>query len=540
MTRKTVHLFILLLFISTGGFSQTLKFGTTEEMLRNQTSSIQNYVGVLNNTYLVVENDYGKMMDMKNNILSNIHRYNTESLVNKGNVNVNKTADEQVGPDKIIFLDFITWGNKLIGFYTIKGSSSKKTYTAFANFFDADLKPIGKRIEMGEFYHRYDKGAYFKQGGLLINGRNKLAVANEFKYSISPDSSRLVMLSTPKEGSTFNLEFKIFDKDLNNINNATVVIPVKEKVAGIDQFLSGNNGMIYVTTTTYKNKQKRKEVEDDDDFYTEVHQIDTKNNNKVQTASIELPGRSIVNMSSCLDQKGNLTSIGMYHDLGNDKLNRRVQGLFTIKLNPESFTLSNPDFKEFSNEFLFKFLYAEDTLKAKGLGISFGLTQFVHREDGGIYAIGQDRYTSVVTRGSTGAMNSYYDHFGISIYCYIDPFGKLSWVDGINSSRSYLQMSTITAGALYFYQNKKFYVGVDSNNKKTKKELRWGIEFSIYNDDGKQDTAKFIEYNDELQNFSLVPTTFFKTQANTYIVTMYKNATLSGALHKRSVMKIEF
>ncbi len=493
--------------------AQTVKFGVPEEMEQKGTAALDGVAGVLNNTYFVVENDFGKSMDFKNNIRTKIRRYSVSNLGNKGLVYLNPLVGDGLDEDKIIFTDIFQWNNRVVGFYTIKAKATKEIFPVYARFFDGNLKPIGKKdILVGEINHQYESNAYFGQSGGILNGRNKLAVRDEFLFSISPDSSTLVIMMPAPSKSDFNVKCRIIDKELSIVKEVTAVIPIQSKRADIAGFQIGNNGTVYLLTKTYKSKAQRKEEKDEDAFITEIHSINPENGN-VQSKPINISGKTILKPTFTIDALGKPTIVCMYSDNSRDN---NAHGIYALKIDPVSLAPTSQDQREFDSELLLNELDEKDIKKGRGI-LPVEMENFTHRPDGGIYAIGRWSGKMVVARGSTGAMNSYYNIFGTTVFCYVDAAGKVRWSKGMKTDSESLEALTPVNGAVLLYRDNKAYVGFASDNGLKKKELKRGIQFNSFDDNGVKTTGRFNEFTEGLEDFEIVTSTFSQVSSDQYM-----------------------
>ncbi len=537
--KKNIFLLILLHFFILSISAQTLKFGIAEEMLQNRTAALDNVIGVINNNYLIVENDFGKALDFNNNIRTNVRKYSVSNLINKGNIYLNPLVSDGMDEDKIIFTDIFLWKNRVVGFYTLKGKSTQKSFPVYARFFDGNLRPISKKsIDIGEFPHNYQSAATFNQGGTLVNGRNKMAVRDEFVFRVSPDSSKLVMIMPAEGKGDFNLKCKVFDQNLSLIKEVSAAIPIQSKQASIVKFLVGNDGKVHLLTRTLKSKSERKESKDDDDYLLEIHSINTGTDNAVQTKPLSVSNKMLLAHSMVLDASGNLNIIAMYRDLSSEK-GSGAHGIYAAKFETQSLKMITEDSHEFNEELLKKEVSEKDIKKGKGI-MSFPLSEFTVRPDGGIYAMGQSVRTITISRGSTGALNSYYTEYGTTVFCFIDPAGKIRWAKGIDTYETNQETLTSTAGSIHFYRNGNYYVGYSTDNKLKKKEMKRGVSFSGYDDSGVAVTEKFTPYSDDLQDFGLVARSFYRANDNTVMGCMYKGDLRSRKAFEMAIVQMKF
>lgn len=500
-----LFLFTLFFFVSLVGYAQILRSGSPENMFQVYTSSISDKIGFQNNKYYIIEKDYGKVFDFKNNILSKIVEYDLGTLNSTNSLNLNKIVEPGTDEDKIIFNSIFRWNNKIVGFYTKKGNATRRTFTVYGRFFDDSFNPSGEIIELGEADH--NNGNNFGQSGLLVNGRDKLAVADKFDYRISPDSSKFLMLCSLAKKSNKNIMFKLFDKNLNHIDNISASIPLKNETATLYNYKIDNNGNIYILAETYvKVKDKRYEYSK----LFELHIIDAKNFNAVSTIPISDKNYSILTSNLLLDRKGLPTIIGSYKNQDGEEY-----GNYCLKINPITKEIQTASFKE-SKE-LRKYLGIGE--KNEKYPPSF--SKFMVRPDGGIYAINQALGSTLKERGSTGAFNTYLNSFGNIVYTFIDSSGNVKWWQYQINSHQSKEYETVTGDYFYFFRNGLFFLGFNSDNAKEGNDYKRGVKLIRVTDDGIWN-KELLEFPNNVQSFRVVPSTFGIVDTNTYILSMYK------------------
>lgn len=530
----------LCLVVTKNTIAQKASFGPEEDMLRKNTSAITGSIVLDNGQYYLLENDYGALMDFKNNIRTHFRQYNLTGLASRGVTNINPLIEEGKDQDDVLITGLLNWKNRIVTFYTLRGNPSSPVYPAYGRILDQQLRPQGKVIDLGDFSHRMSSSSTYWQTGTLLNGRSKLNVANEFHYRLSPDSSLLMIMAASSDRNDFNVKFNVFNEKLEKVNTVSADIPIKTKKATLEQMLISNKGIIYLLVYNYKSNAQKKEEENDDDYVTEVYSIDPSKNNEVKSVTIQIPQSTTLRPSMSMDINGNPTVIGWYRSMATENAKIRATGLFNIKINEQTFTTSAPSFKTFHDEFLVNLMDEKSLKKIGGYALStIPFTQFLPTTDGGMFAVGQLRYKSVRARGTTGALNTYLDHFGNIVYCYIDPNGKIEWLDGLYHDSRIIEWTTPLNSPVLFTINNQLHVGMNGDNGLKKKELRFGLQFGVYNSKGKV-TNKFVELNDELQQHYIVGATAAKTNNRTILIGLSKPVTSAFGGQKCSVMKLEF
>jgi|GEM_PF-6040618 len=540
LQKYALSVFVVCLFFASAIHAQKASFGPEEDMLRKNTSAITGSIVLGNGQYYLLENDYGALMDFKNNIRTHLRQYNLTGLATRGVTNINPLIEEGKDQDDILITGLLNWKNRIVAFYTLRGNPSSTAYPAYGRIFDQQLRPQGKIADLGDFSQIMSASSVYWQTGTLLNGRSKLNVVNQFHYRLSPDSSLLMIMARSSDKNNFNVKFNVFNETLEKVNTVSADIPIKTQKATLEQMLISNKGIIYLLVYNFKSNAQKKEEENDDDYVTELYSIDPAKNNEVKSVTIQVPQSTTLRPSLTLDIKGNPTVIGWYRSAVTENEKIRATGLFSIKIDEQTFKASAPSLKTFHEEFLINLMDERSVKRIGGYSLStIPFTQFLPASNGGVFAVGQLRYKSVRARGTTGALNTYLDHFGNIVYCYIDPNGKIEWLDGLYHDSKIIEWTTHLYAPVLFTINDQLHVGMNGDNGLKKREQRFGINFGVYNSKGKV-TDKFVELNEELQQHYIVGPTTNKINGRTILIGLVKPVTSAFGGQKCSVMKIDF
>jgi hypothetical protein len=415
--------------------------------------SVRGCAGIFDDSYYILENDYGGPRDFKNNITTYITCFSISQGKIKFRLNLNEIlAESKKELDKILFYDVITWKGKLIAFYTHKNASASD-FPVIAAIFDSNGKLIKSAIEMGIIPHKDASGTFLNQGGLIVNGRNTLSVIHELKFKITPDSSKLAMYVTP-EGKEGNIKVLIYDPNLNLVQTVVSALPFDTKTADLYEFAFDNNGLLYFLTKANLSKSGKKNEKDDDGVF-QLHQINTGANNTIKSFPIVVSDKIVNQAGIFLKNDNELYCFGTYHDAGDKKTNGRTTGAFSafLKTGANKFVTSQFDISEPNRVSMEPY----EKKKAKdGLLHDFALQNAFPDNNGGMYVVMNADIIKVTVRGSTGAMNSYEEQTFSNIYFYISKDKKIKWLTGTTDFAKNAEMATRIDRTLYYVRSDQF------------------------------------------------------------------------------------
>jgi hypothetical protein len=241
---------VLLIFLSLFLFAQngSVDEGPVIDMGYKGVGAVKGTAGIIGDNYYVIENDYGRKLDFSNNIKTtlSILSLKTGNLIKRLSLNELVAANSTRGINKVLFCGVVTWKDKVIGFFTYKDRDGTE-FRADAIILDQDghLEKSGQ--EIGPFTHELLTENFETQIRNRTGARNTMSVVNDFKFSFSPDSSRLLVQCAPNLGQS-NIYFKIYKPGMLLEKEITAVIPVKAKKETIEQFAFDNSGIIYLIT----------------------------------------------------------------------------------------------------------------------------------------------------------------------------------------------------------------------------------------------------------------------------------------------------
>lgn len=432
MKSYTLSILLVQQLISFGLFSQKyIEFGTLQPMGFSKLGAIRGCAGMIGDNYYILENDYGRKFDFNNNSATIVTIMSVSTGRLKKRVNLNEMiSTSRKEYNSILFNDVLVWKDKLVGFYTYKNAGANK-FLANIIVCDKDGKLIEAGKQLGDFTHDYAAGSFLWQGGLIVNGRNTLSVMNDFQYRFTPDSSWIITLSAPENG---NVSFNLLNADLSQQKKVSVNLPLKAKVADLQDFRLDNNGLIYLITKTYKSASERRKVKEDDDYFYELHLINTNDNNKITSLDLNTDGKAIHTANIILTPDNRAICLGNFWNTSEKKGRDELYGFFTVAVNTSDlksskrnvYDLPEDEINRIREYMIFKFK------PRKGVGVpdKFFLTKELFTKDGEIYAVSSAEVLNVIVRGQTGALNSYTEGTRGYMVCRIDKSGKIKWATG--------------------------------------------------------------------------------------------------------------
>jgi hypothetical protein len=415
MKKSTICVFFLVNSLSLFSQNNAIIEGPVIDIGYNGHGALKGTAGIIGDNYYIIENDYGRALDFNNNIKTSltILSLTTGNLVKRIPLNELVAAQSKQGINKVLFCGVVVWKDKVIGFFTYKDPNGTE-FRADAIILSPDGRVEQSGQEIGTFTHEILTETIPTQPVGRKGGRNTLSVTNDFRFCFTPDSSHLLVQCAPDVNQA-NIRFKVYKPGMLLEKEINVVIPVKGKREFIEQFTMDNAGMIYLITRG--------------DKFT-LHTINTAQNNHLISKNFELIGKGISNASLGFTEKGTPIIAGVYHD--NTK-SSGIHGAYAFKpeASPGQFSINMRDFPDSVIENL---LGKKALKKGEGLFEAIRFMRFVPKPGGGLYAFGQSNTITTVARGTTGALNSYFEETWLHAAYSITEEGKILWesIAGLN------------------------------------------------------------------------------------------------------------
>lgn len=310
----------------------------------------------------------------------------------------------------------------------------------FMQEYNSKMEPVGKGTELAS-YTIESRRMRFKGSFDIYQSENRDYFA--------------VVWTIPgrrEEHSTYG--FKVFNKNLELINEGEYEVPFQEQFSDIDGFYVSDYGDLFVTVTEYK-ESDRKNVFRMLTDYVAVHIYQLKEGD-FETMKIDLEGKRVEAMSFNSDNDKIFAITGIY---GDEDFNG-VSGLFYMKVDFKKQEVLNEGFEEFGDGFITsdwtdrqkkKQERKEKRGKAKQPTFYSYVMREVHPlEDGGLVGTMEQYYVRVVTsqNAQTGATTTTYYYYYNDIVAYkVGADGGFEWLTKIDK----YQVSTNDGGYFSSY-----------------------------------------------------------------------------------------
>lgn len=324
----------------------------------------------------------------------------------------------------------------------------------YMKVFNDSIEPVGKDILLAsyEMIKGHSKG-WFK----IIESRNKEYFA--------------VLWEIPAKGDNRDrYGFKIFDKELNEINDGEYPIPFDRELSEIHAHHISDKGDYFLSITEYKEGEGRG-FRNKLDFKA-VHIFHIAEDG-LQDFTLELNGKRVEAMAMTSDTNNIFTITGIFGNPGE----YGVKGVFYQRMDLNNGEILSEGFRDFDKDFITLGWTEKEKKRAKrreerGKGepqlYNFKMKEAVIMPDGSIVGTMEQYYiqTRTYTDSRTGQSSTTYYYYYNDIICYkINTDGEFNWLDKI---RKY-QVSTNDGGPYSSYStfvnnNKIYFVFNDSSD----------------------------------------------------------------------------
>lgn len=291
--------------------------------------------------------------------------------------------------------------------------------------------------------------------------------SGEFKFDYSIDSSRiLVYYDLPydkQENEKFGLH--VLDKEMNTMWSREVTIPIKEKLASIEDFTISNQGNVYVLVKKYDKKAKEKRKGEVN--YSYVLLGYRENNDQVSELSITLGDLYLKQMGIAVNPEEEVICVGFYNDEKEDELD----GSFYLRMNGETGEALSKNYQPFSEDFLlghnterFEKKKKKKLSKGKDLYIpEFKTKAIILHADGSVISVSEDSYVTVLTQTTPEGQVSqtYFFHDNNIAIIKIQPSGEIEWSKRITKYQ-YVRTNDYNSFALFPHKDKLHFIYNDN------------------------------------------------------------------------------
>lgn len=230
--------------------------------------------------------------------------------------------------------------------------------------------------------------------------------------------------------------FKVFDMDMELVNDGEYTLPFDPKLSAIHEHHVSNTGDYFLCLTEYEKDEKRRWLKNGTNYKT-LHIYHISDDEGLQDFELELDGKQVVAMAMSSDENGVFTITGIY----GEKDVMGVSGVFYRKVKLESGELLSEGFRKFDDEFITE--YWPDRVKRKvqkqqdrGKGdaylYNYRMRDVTFLKDGSILGTMEQYYVQMRSnpdaRASGQTSNVYYYYYNDIIVYKVGPTGEFDWV----------------------------------------------------------------------------------------------------------------
>lgn len=250
--------------------------------------------------------------------------------------------------------------------------------------------------------------------------------------------------------------FKVFDKNLEEINIGEYPLPFDKDLIVINAHHIANNGDYFLALTEFDDDEKKSYMRNRL-RYKELH-IYHISEDGLTDFVLDVKGQRVDAMAMTSDSSGIFTITGLYGQMEK----RGVQGVFYQRVDMSTAAMISEGFKEFPNEFITQDWSEKDWKKQKKKeerGIidepqlfNYDMREAVILEDGSVVGTMEQYYVQVRSYSdmqSGQSSNTYYYYYNDIIVYRIDPAGNFEWIEKIPK----FQVSTNDSGFYSSYES---------------------------------------------------------------------------------------
>ncbi|PWL33112.1 MAG: hypothetical protein DCO96_01805 [Fluviicola sp. XM-24bin1] len=328
-------------------------------------------------------------------------------------------------------------GDKFVVFLSDRQEGENKF---FMQEYGQNIEPTSEAEELGSY--------------ILESKRRRFQGTFNLYQSESRDYFAVVWTIPGKREEQATYGFKVFDADLELLNEGEYEVPFEEQFSTIDGFYLSDFGDLFVTITEYKESEEKKLFRNFAD-YVSVHIYHLKEGD-IEEMEIDLDGKRVEAMSFNSDNERIFVITGIY----GDKEASGVKGLFYLKADFKKQSILNEGFEEFGEDFIMsdwsdrqkkKQEKKEKKGKAKEPTLYSYIMREVHpMEDGSIVGTMEQYYVRVVTNynAQTGTTTTTYYYYYNDVVVYkVGSDGGFEWLAKVDK----YQVSTNDGGYFSSY-----------------------------------------------------------------------------------------
>jgi len=309
----------------------------------------------------------------------------------------------------------------------------------FVQEYGTDLQPLGNAMELASYS--------------IESRRIRFRGSFDVYQSENRDYFAVVWTIPGKREEHATYGFKVFDADLQVINDGEYEVPFQEQFSTIDGFYLSDFGDLFVTVTEYKESDEKRVFRRLTD-YVAVHIYHLKDGD-FESMTVNLEGKRVEAMSFNSDNDKIFAITGIY----GDKDFSGVSGLFYLKVDFKKQDVLNEGFEPFGEGFITsdwsdRQKKKQERREKRGKSKEPTLYSYVMREvhpleDGGLVGTMEQYYVRVVTTTNANGQQTttYYYYYNDVVAYKVGVDGGFDWLAKVDK----YQVSTNDGGYFSSY-----------------------------------------------------------------------------------------
>jgi hypothetical protein len=247
----------------------------------------------------------------------------------------------------------------------------------------------------------------FSSNGSLVGGLKKIVEmpaksksnSGAFDIRVSKDSTKFLCVNVPpyEKYSGEKFGFKVFDENLNTLDNAQVSLPNNFKyfIVEQDEITLSNDGIVYMLAKNIQQKSDKEKGEAS--YFFQLLAINPHGTGEVTTYDLKLPEKAITDISYSLEEGKYIICSGFYGNVkGSAYSTGQIDGVFYFRINKDTKGIESTGVKALDHDFIADLTSEKNANKGKGISNNFTLMNFAKRTDGGAVLVSEyrDTYTT--------------------------------------------------------------------------------------------------------------------------------------------------
>jgi hypothetical protein len=416
--------------------AQQVKLGTPDYVKHKMlTTDIRTSPGVVGDHYYVIYSDFGVAFGTKRTLDTYIKDYS----IKRGHLTKSIYLNPVISPkDNSVYINHVyLWKDRFLVLFTGRNRSGSQ-FPVSGQLVDLDGRAVGSPVPLGFLPHA-SRGKGLAGLADAFGGASIMGPLRALEGVFSSDSSTMAILTAP-EGEKDQGTLVIIDSGLHVVDKLNCDFPIDQNAFQLLQFRQHASGAMYVLIREGKTLSRKNATYD-------LFRIDTRTH-RTTRIPLEVHGAIPLDARIGFDVRGNVVVTGTYaRDAGHGKLTA-TEGVFAIRVSGANGLVTGTEVQPFPADLVRSLNSRRAAAKGKGLDQIIEMRKVVPLGGGGVAAMGQIHFHTVVGQGQTGALTQYAEEFGDVIYYEVSPEGKILWTSGVERTERNPEMMT-TTGPIY-------------------------------------------------------------------------------------------